>query len=386
MIIQLDMKGKVSMKIRKWLCCILATAMSSLIVFSGCSTPTGENSNILESSLQSSTAESSNGLQESSEPEISDESSGEGSKEENSSVDEQITPAMWKVTSPNGDYMYMMGSIHLADESVNYMPDYFEEIYSECDALAFEVDINAAMEDLSSSALSTVSKMMYTDGTTIKDHISEDTYNKAVKLLKENNIYNSAFDYCIPYMWASLIESIVYEKSGLDASYGVDTVLIDRAKEDGKEVLEVESFEMQMELLTGFSDELQEIMLQAYLVDGVIDEQVEAMNELYEKWKSGTITAEDVSDETDDESLTAEEKELLDEYNNEMVYERNIGMADKSEEYIQSDNTVLMIVGAAHFYGDKGILKLMEDRGYTVTQITSVDVLAQTSSETANAA
>lgn len=368
------------MKIRKLLSVVLAASMSSIIIFSGCSTQPDENSNAPESSVQQSSVESSKSNESSTE--ISEGSSNE----ESLSDDEQITPAMWKVTSANGDYMYMMGSIHLADESVNYMPDYFEEIYSECDALAVEVDINDLMEDLSSSALSMVSKMMYTDGTTIKDHISEETYDKAVELLKENNLYNSVWDYCIPYMWVSLIESKVYEKSGLDSNYGVDTVLIERANNDNKEVLEIESFEMQMEILTGFSDELQELMLKSYLEDGVIDAQAEAIKQLYDKWKSGTITAEDVNEETDEENLTEKEKALVDEYNNTLVDERNIGMADKAEEYIKSDDTVLMVVGAAHFYGDSGILQLMEDRGYTITQITSVDQLQQINSEAANAA
>ena len=363
------------MKIRKLLCIVLAAAMSSLIVFSGCNTQPSENSNVSESSVQQSSAESSETNESSAEvsKEISDESSQESSKEESLPNEEQITPAMWKVTSSDGDYMYMMGSIHLADESVNHMPDYFEEIYAECDALAVEVNVNAAIEDMSSTATSMIYDMMYTDGTTIKDHISEDTYNKAVELLKENNLYNSAWDYCMPCMWVLLIESVTCEESGFDVNYGVDTVLIERAESDSKEVLEVESFEMQMELLTGLSDELQELMLESYLEESTIEAQSESLEQLYEKWKSGTITAEDVLEETD-------------EYNNDMVDERNIGMADKAEEYIKSDDTVLMVVGAAHFYGESGVLQLMEDRGYTVTQITSVDQLEQTSSQIANAA
>ena len=40
---------------------------------------------------------------------------------------------------------------------------------------------------------------------------------------------------------------------------------------------------------------------------------------------------------------------------------------------MQSDNVVMFVVGAAHFYGDNGILQLMKDKGCTVIQLTEKD-------------
>lgn len=365
------------MKIKKILYTVIGAVMSSLIIFSGCNSNTPQNSTLSQSSVQNQSSEPSetSGKQEVS---VNEESSNQTSEQENSSDGEQITPTMWKVTSADGNKnIYMMGSIHVADKSVENMPDYFEEIYSICDALAVEVDISELMNDLSSSlSVSMLTDMMYLDGTTIKDHISEDTYNKAVELLKENNMYSIVYDYCIPIYWSSLIESIIYENSGLDANYGVDTTLINRAKKDGKEVLEIESAELQTELLTGFSDEVQEMILESYVADGAIEAQEKALNDLYGKWKSGTITADDVLNDQDETGMTEEELRMVEEYNTAMLDDRNTGMADKAEEYMNSDDTVLFVVGTAHFYGDNGILQLMKDRGYTVTRITSADMVS----------
>lgn len=358
------------MKIRKIMCGLLACAMLSLFAFAGCSSQGGEQSSEPEESVSKS--ESS----QTSEHTPSKESSEHHSKpqsSQNSAENEQITPAVWKVTDENGNYIYMMGSIHAADEAVNNMPDYFENAFKECTALAVEADVTSVTSDIS-QAVDMAQKMIYTDGTTIKDHISADTYQKAVKVLTDNNMYTALYDYYMPFAWTSLMDNIIISKSGLDVNLGVDSVLTKRAKKENKKVLEVESIDFQLDLFKSFSDETQELLLKSYTDDGVIEEQAKAVNELYDKWKKGTITEEDVSDDVDESSLTDKEKQMLDEYNKKMLDDRNINMADKAEEYMQGNDTVMFVVGAAHFQGEKGVLQLMKDKGCTVTQLTSDDV------------
>ena len=82
-----------------------------------------------------------------------------------------------------------------------------------------------------------------------------------------------------------------------------------------------------------------------------------------------------------EESLTEEQQEFVDEYNRIMLVDRNKGMADKAEEYIKSEKTTFMAVGSAHFYGENGILQLMEDRGYSVRALSSEDASMQKASE-----
>ncbi len=355
------------MKFKRLLCGFTALTIVSLSLLSGCSASSEESS-------EASVTESSQGYEES---------------DSSSSSDSEITPAMWKVTSSDGEsVIYMMGSIHVGDESVNNMPDYFENIYDVCDSIAVEVDISDEYSLLESSGDETsidysalsdyillLSDLMYTDGTTISDHISEEVYNSAVSILEEYDLYSSLYDYLKPVMWTSLLESVCYTASGLSTDYGVDITIINRAKDDGKDVLEVESAELQYGLMADLSDDLVNMLLESYVADGAIDAQTQALKELYEKWKSGTITAEDVIDEIDENTMTEEEIALYSEYNQVMLADRNVGMADKAEEYMESGDTVLLLVGAAHFYGDDGILQLMQDRGYTVTEVDSNTVI-----------
>ncbi|WP_225999808.1 TraB/GumN family protein [Paenibacillus sp. BJ-4] len=55
-------------------------------------------------------------------------------------------------------------------------------------------------------------------------------------------------------------------------------------------------------------------------------------------------------------------------YNQAMLIDQNIGMADKIDGYLKNgkNEEYFIVVGAAHYLGEIGIVKLLEDKGYTV--------------------
>ena len=342
------------MNLKKTLCGILAAATLILPVLSGCKHVEKKDLFKVESSTVSQT-------------EISQTSSA--------SSENAITPLMWKAEDENGNYAYLFGSIHAGDNAVDNMPDYFEKAYADSDTLAFEIDMSDIYSEITASS-SMLTDVIYSDGTTIKDHISENTYNKLVEILKGNGIYNSLYDYYKPVMWESLIENLAVVKAGLNANKGVDMVLTTRAKANGKNIEEVESMDFQMSMFNGLSDNVVEMLLSSYAEDGIIEKQAHQLKDLYEKWKSGTITEKDVNGEDFDKSqLTEEEKAAFEEYNNALLTDRNKGMTEKLTGYMKSGKTVMLVVGTAHFLGDDGIIQLLKNQGFTVTQITSADQL-----------
>lgn len=349
------------MNLKRSICCLLASVIICLPFASGCS----NEKNNKESSQTSDTQASVN------TQENSDENSQKNTEENSVSSQSKITPAMWKVEDQNGNFIYMFGTIHAADDDASIMPDYFEAAYNESRAIAVEADVSDIMNDATLTS-SLMKYMMYSDGTKIQDHISTETYNAVSKVLKDNfSMYvENAYDYMTPIAWAYALESAVIEKVGLDIKKGIDTVTINRAKNDGKEVLEVESVESQAEMLGRLSENVSEIVLVPYSTQEGFDKQVDSLKKLYGDWKNGNEILEeelDVSSLTDmDEKL----KKEIEYYNDEMLGKRNPLMADKAEEYIKAGKKVLVMVGAAHFYGDNGLINLMQKRGYTVTRIS----------------
>lgn len=292
---------------------------------------------------------------------------------ESSAIDSSIVKennnkyCFWEVTSKDlKGKLYLFGSIHAADDTAYPLNEAVLNAYINSDSLAVECDI-VAFEKNIAAQVETSKQLIYTDGTTITDHIDKETYEGLKKLLTDNNLYISTYDKCKPSMWESLADSLVVKKSGLDDKKGLDRFFLTQAKKDGKEILEVESVKFQMDMLAGFSDELMNLMLKSYLTD--FDKQVKSLNELYTVWKAGdTDKLYNLGSEEEDK-LTEKDKALADDYNKQMLTDRNKGMVDKAEKYMADGKNVFYVVGAMHMVGDDGIVKLLEAKGYTVKRL-----------------
>lgn len=365
------------MKINKIFSAASALMIAAVITLSGCSNnQPQQSSNMPESESINSSAQESSKLESSLSSSKSPAHSSTESSQQISTADESgtdtntIAPTIWEVTDRDNNRMYMMGTIHLGDKSVEHMPDYFETAFAVCDAVAVECDTSASIIDLSS-----IMKYMYTDGKTIRDHVSEDDYDKAVKILQETGASVYTYEYVKPFLWVSATEVYAGEQAGLSADYGVDNMLIKRAGKNNMEIIEVEGTQFQNNLISSMSDELQTFLFHEMAnTDNYIEELTKEVKQSYDDWKSGNESFAGTTE--GEESLTEEEQKYVDEYTKMMLTDRNAGMADKAEEYIKSGKTVFFAVGGAHFTGEKGIKKLLEDRGYSFRRLTSKDVLS----------
>jgi hypothetical protein len=53
-----------------------------------------------------------------------------------------------------------------------------------------------------------------------------------------------------------------------------------------------------------------------------------------------------------------------------LLDDRNVAMATQLDEYLKGKEPIFVVVGAAHIIGDKGIAKMLRDKGYKVDQVT----------------
>jgi len=261
---------------------------------------------------------------------------------------------MWEVES-NGNTVYLVGSMHIADESFYPLRKEFEEAFAEADYLGVEIDISKAAEEAQQKIVMDLGS--YQDGTTLKDHISSETYNQLGDILKQSGLEPNALDTFKPWVVESTLASLKSMKAGYDASAGVDLYFIQKAIERKLPVIELESYESQLGMFNDFSKELQEKTLKATLDN--FDVLNDSVNQMAEMWKTGN-----------DEQLLELTNSFSDdeEYNKAMLIDRNVGMADKIDGYLKNGKgeEYFIVVGAAHYLGDHGIVKLLKDKGYTV--------------------
>ncbi len=290
-------------------------------------------------------------------------------------LDSEYRPALWRVSGDDGEVMYIMGSVHIGEESMYPFDDRVNSAFEECEYLAVEYDIVSAEERsekwTAEEQYAYLAQFVYKDGDSIKNHLSADTYNSAKAYLMQKDAYSEQMDLFVPAMWHSVINSLVTEESGYDTNIGVDRVLIKLARETGKQVLEVESEKFQTELTLSFDD---------IIYDDSIRQTIESKNDIamqyaymIDLWKRGRDDLIDVmtngmtflySGPDDGEYAKAYE-----EYNNKMMNERNVNMADVADGYIKDGKKVFFVVGAAHICGEDGIVELLRAKGYTVDRV-----------------
>ncbi len=283
--------------------------------------------------------------------------------------DEEITPLFWRVTDKDGKtVLYLFGTMHAGDERNESVLCRVDDELSTCDALAVEFDTVAYQSNIS-AMMNDMRAFLYTDGSSVKDHVTEELYNKMKSVMEDAGVYNAAFDVYNLSMWSQLLEEAYLEMTSVSTDWAIDTLLINRAYETDKPVLDIESGSFQLNLLASFSDELNILLIES-LLDYSYEEYEENLVELHAAWLSGDeeTILESTKDEAD-EDLTPKERKFIEEYNRKMIDDRNVGMAEKAVEYIESGDVVFFAVGAAHMVGDVGVVSLLKDKGYTVERI-----------------
>lgn len=296
----------------------------------------------------------------------SSESSTDESFEESGEIEDEITgPLLYKVTDDEGNVVWLFGSIHVGREEFYPLPDYVLDAFNGSDALAVEADIITFEGDLAAQ-VRVLKKFIYTDGTKISDHIPKATYDAAVQILKENNIYNSTLDYYSPVIWSSFVDNCLYEKIGADAESGIDRHLMDLADDSEKEILEVESVDFQYNMLNDFSDELKLYLLQSSVYNYIkSDEAKDDLNEMLDMWANGDEDKFNELFENEEENGNWD-KDLYKEYNKAMIVDRNESMTEYAEAALKSGKEIFICVGAAHVVGKGAMAEQLSDLGYTV--------------------
>ncbi|MCR2804508.1 TraB/GumN family protein [Paenibacillus soyae] len=263
---------------------------------------------------------------------------------------------MWKVEK-DGNVVYLLGSIHVANEAMYPLRDEITEAFEEADYLAVEVNTSVEPEDLGAYVEDLAT---YKDGTTLRNHLSPEVYAALGELLTELEIPTNALDTYEPWYVSMILDSFGREDSEYESELGIDLHFMNEATDANVPIMELESYQSQFEMFDNFSDGLQEQFVIGSLYSLYGEE--EPAEDLSEMWIAGDV-----------EELTqmAEDMQADLEYYNAMLKDRNILMAEKVNGFLTGSKpaTFFVVVGALHMVGEHGLVALLEEMGYTVTRL-----------------
>ncbi len=263
---------------------------------------------------------------------------------------------LWKIES-NTATAYILGSIHVMKPESYPLNTKIETAFGKSGVLAVEADItNISQKDM--AALITTA--IYSGDDSLDKHISKATLELVMKESRDLGINSGIFLKQKPWFIASSIEMFTLMRMGFDPNYGIDEHFLMEAA-GKKKIMEIESINAQLSLITGFSDGEQDALL--YYTIKNVNKLEKMVGELVEAWNTGdtkTVDALILQDTENDSKLAL--------INDKLITERNQVMVVKIEDMLKTRDSYFIVIGAGHLVGDKGVIELLRKKGYAIEQ------------------
>ncbi len=263
---------------------------------------------------------------------------------------------LWKVQSQTAT-VYILGSIHFADQNLYPLDPAIERAFAESDNLILEIDpIHIDEEAVQKFVLK---KGFYKDTETIADHTSKEVFAQLENFILKHNLPASQLYTMKPGMLALSLTTMQLMDLGYHPEYGID---LHFAKEAGDQK-PIFALETTLEQLSTLFSTINDNDFLLYTLTDLNNLEL-FMDQTIEAWKTG-----------DRQKMT---EMLIEPYQNikafkpfirKLIDNRNIKMTAKIKKHLKSDQNSFVVVGAAHLLGEKGILNMLSKQNYTIEQV-----------------
>ena len=268
----------------------------------------------------------------------------------------------WKISSEVNS-IYLLGSIHMASPELYPLDSAIEDAFELADNLVVEVD--TTQMDGTRLLQLMMDYGTYPQGEGLRDHIPAELYAQLDEQFEELGFNIALFDMYKPWVVVTMQEELQLEELGYDAEYGIDLYFLNKATESGKDILELETMDFQIELISSFTDEMMIMVLEETVENPATPMHLAI---LFKAWEDGNTEVI--------ESLSfgaLDEEPALVPYYEKMVYERNFNMAEAIEGFLADAETYFVVVGAGHLVGENGLINILDERGYATEQLYDLD-------------
>ena len=260
---------------------------------------------------------------------------------------------LWQVSADGQVRGYVLGTIHLGDPRVALIRPGVADALIASDAVVAELAMEP--ENLRRAAAG----LMLPEGERLQALLGAPVFAALAPRLAERGVDESTADRLKPFAAMTML----LQPAG-GGQPPLDLVLYLNGRQLGKRVDGLETVDEQLAALDSLALADQTRMLKELLarpgeVDGYVeqlvaaylDEDLRAMEQLME---SGV-------------PLGPDSERLQREFGETFLYRRNERMAERMDALFQREKA-FVAVGALHLAGERGVLRLLEQRGYTVTR------------------
>jgi len=263
---------------------------------------------------------------------------------------------VWAVRGSHNT-VYLAGSIHMLPPDDAQLPPGFERAYADSGRLVMELDL-AKFNPLEAMGWM-MERGALPPGSTLKTVLGASRYARVSAVAASLGIAMQGLDSLAPWVVGIEITDEAYSHEGFDPEQGVEEQLVRRAQADHRPTAGLETFEEELGGLVALSSSDQVRMLDQTLDD--LKQLKSEMRDVVRAWRGGD--APRLAD------LLSDEYKSFPSLYRPLVSERNQRWLPQIKAMLHEDGNVLVVVGALHLVGEGGLLELLRQQGYTVTQL-----------------
>jgi uncharacterized protein len=272
----------------------------------------------------------------------------------------EAEPALWQIKGVHGT-VYLFGSVHVMRKEVHWETPKVKDAFKSSSVLYLEIS------DIDEDSVKAMQPLIMQLGLDIEHPLSTkipredvDTLDAAIKKMGAPG--ESAMEPMQPWMAYLTLSVLPAMQAGYDPGSGIDQVLAKEAKTDGKTIKGFETAEQQIHYLADFPVDQQVMMLHQALTD--LPKSETEMNETVADWTHGDV---DKIATLDNDEMTTKYPVLYD----KLVLKRNIQFTDVIAGLLKdpATGTIFVTVGAGHLAGSDSVVKMLTNKGFTVTRI-----------------
>jgi len=260
---------------------------------------------------------------------------------------------MWEIESGKAT-VYLLGSIHLANDSLYPLDKRIEEAFDDSDALVVELNINEV------NPTDVMKKAYYNDTNLLEYNVSVKTFALFTDSFAKHKIPKYIFNKFKPWFAALMLEQLELKAMGYNEKQGIDKHFLDKAKSK-KEIIELETFAEQLALFEELEKNSDDFV--KYSFDD-LNKSTQNIGKMFSAWKIGNtkVFEELINDASD---TIPSMKEITAKF----IDKRNVKMSEKIQGFLQKKGVYFVVVGSGHIVGNKGIISLLEQtKKYRIEQ------------------
>ncbi len=263
---------------------------------------------------------------------------------------------LFRIERPGQRPSHVFGTMHVADPAVTTLPDSVRAALRGARNVALEIVWDGATEDYLDRAV------MLPPDQALVDLIGPELFARVIDRAGRIGIDTEKLQRLKPWAIAVFVSFDLarYQRVPLGQRI-LDDLLRNEAGADGKQVYGLETPAEHFAPFERLSDDQERQLLERALED---DDALDTIADMKAMYLAGDLAGL----YRQAEAAPAEMRDLMRVLNRYLLVDRNHRMLARMETLFAAGDA-FVAVGALHLPGDEGVLRLLEQRGYRVTQV-----------------